>query len=756
MLALLATIPLAALAEPPPAVPFSGQVKEKGTRLPVAGAEVLLDGGEVHATADAEGRFALPAVAVGKHKIHVRASGYVPADTDETFKPGTRLEATYWVERKQRYVTVVRAQKLVKQTLEQTLDVEEIKKIPGTQGDALKAVQTLPGVARTPFGAGQLIVWGSAPGDTRAYVDGVFIPVLYHFGGLRSTVGSDLIDSLSFTPGAYGPEYGRGMGGIVEVEARRPKSQGFHGDIDLNLIDGSFLLEGPISKNVDFAVSVRRSWIDAFLPLLSTNDFQLSPKYYDYQAEVHVRASPRDDIDFLLFGSRDEVSLLLKNPDPLLQAQFGSTTYFHRLLARWTHRFAGGATLTVTPSVGLDQPMSAAGTVGGNLGFTGDVLTLYGNLRAVAHVPVAPQLRIDAGLDFEASRNAVSIDAPLITGPPAPNTQGPPNIGQYVNDLGVLYFVETAPWIAANFSLFQNRLTVTPGLRFDVYSFVGYQGTPDSYSHTYLNWEPRLQMRYQINKVVALKAAIGAYHQPPPPQMLLARFGAPSLGPSIAFHYVLGVELHPTSTLSVEASGFYKELGDVPSTGISPNQPLFVNDGEGRVYGGELLVRQQMWKHFFGWVSYTLSRAERRDHPGEDWHLFDFDQTHILSLIASYELPWGFQVGVRFRYVTGNPTTPVNSWYWSANDNAYRPINGALNSGRLPAFHQLDLRIDKTWTFKLWKLTLYLDIQNLYNAKNPEAIQYAPRPVDCAVADACQDAISGLPFLPALGIRGDF
>ena len=748
----LSDAPRAPAAAGSPTVPFNGHVKEKGTRDPIARAQVLIDESAI-TTTDEAGRFTFPAVSIGVHKIHVRASGFTPADTDETFHAGKSLDATYYVQRKQRYTTVVRGAKLVKQTLEQSLDIEEIKKIPGTQGDALKAVQTLPGVARAPFNAGQLIVWGSAPGDTRTYVDGVFIPTRYHFGGLRSTVSSELIQSLEFTPGGYGADYGRGLGGVVELDTRRPKTTGYHGDVDLNFIDGSLLIEGPITKTLSFEAAARRSWIDALLPLFTSNDFQLAPVYYDYQAGLHWKASPRDDVDLFIFGSDDAIKLELKNPDPNLSAQFAQHSFYHRALIRWVHRFLGGGVLTVTPSIGLDQPVDVNGQFG-SVAFQVKAQTIQYNLRAVARIPVTSFLRLDGGLDFEGTHNSIDINSPLVGGGGG-FMMGAPSFGSLTSDIGGIDVVNTAPYLTATFSLLDQRLLIVPGVRFELYSFIGYQGTPDAYSYSHIEVEPRLAIRYQFNPFIAIKAALGAYHQPPAPNQLLARFGTPSVAPETAYHYVLGLEIQPTPTLSIEASGFYKDMRSliVPSSLQGQN---FDNGGEGRVYGGELLVRQQLWNHFFGWLSYTVSRAERRDHPGEDWHLFSFDQTHILGLIASYELPRGFQVGVRFRYVTGNPTTPVSSWYWSANEDAYTPIYGALNSDRLEAFNELDIRFDKTFTYRLWRFSVYLDIQNVYNAKNPEALQYASRPVDCARPADCTATISGLPFFPALGVRGEY
>jgi hypothetical protein len=156
-----------------------------------------------------------------------------------------------------------------------------------------------------------------------------------------------------------------------------------------------------------------------------------------------------------------------------------------------------------------------------------------------------------------------------------------------------------------------------------------------------------------------------------------------------------------------------------------------------------------MSKNFFGWASYTFSRSERRDAPGEAWHRFQFDQTHILTLMASYVLPRGWQVGARYRYVTGNPYTPIAGAFFDSNADRYMPIMGTPFSSRLPSFNQLDLRVDKTFTFDKWRLSLYLDVQNVTRASNPEGLGYS-------FDYRSTYPISGLPLLPIIGIRGDF
>jgi len=183
--------------------------------------------------------------------------------------------------------------------------------------------------------------------------------------------------------------------------------------------------------------------------------------------------------------------------------------------------------------------------------------------------------------------------------------------------------------------------------------------------------------------------------------------------------------------------------------GTPPAELLARGRAEVEGYGGQILIRQELWKGFFGWIAYTVSRSERKDHPDDPWRVFQYDQTHILTIIGSYKFGRGYQVGIRFRYVTGNPYTPTVGSYYDVNSDAYVPINGPLYSARLGSFNQLDVRFDKKWTFQRWAMSMYIDIQNIYRASNPEGYAYN--------FDFSQrSAIAGLPFLPVLGIRGDF
>ena len=225
------------------------------------------------------------------------------------------------------------------------LTSEVLTRIPGTRGDALRAVELLPGVGRPAFGGGVLLVRGAAPGDSEVFLDGSSVPLLYHFGGLTSFYNSSLIDRISFIPGNFSVRYGRRIGGILEIDPRDPRGDGYHGYVDINLLDASFVVEGPIGDNVTFAVAARRSYIDFFFTnVVPAGVFSTvaAPVYYDYQLNVTWRPSTTDRIRFYVYGSSDELRLTFTNPsdsDPNVRGSFGITTQFHRGQISWRHLY---------------------------------------------------------------------------------------------------------------------------------------------------------------------------------------------------------------------------------------------------------------------------------------------------------------------------------------------------------------------------------------------------------------------------------
>jgi TonB family protein len=744
-------------APPPPPAPTTGVLEGRvlsPADEPIADATVTVTGTEATdagaptrtATTAADGAFRFDEVVPGSYKLaiaHLDRVGYegreevtageattltvrlapVPA-ASEPEVAGAPLEfgATATVEAPPREVT------------KRTLDADELLRVAGTRGDALRAVELLPGVARPPSGMGYVIIRGAAPTDSDIQLEGASVPRLYHFGGLTSFVQGRLLDRIDLYPGNFSARYGRKLGGVIEVALRDPKTDTWHGMLDVNVIDASALVEGPVTPTLSVAAAFRRSYIDAWFGALAKStdlDITAAPVYYDYQLMAAWRPREADKVRLIVYGSTDDFKLVLKKPlddDAAIRGDLSMGTAIHRVQAQWLHHYGDRAEQEISFTTG---PFVFSETVGDlNL----DVVGLDFLVRAEWRVRLSERLRLLAGID-----SAMAWADVKYYGPSLPGFEGDPN--QYAPLAGrENHSLLWHSWVERPAAYAELSAQVTPawlvvaGLRADYYSEIE-RGTLD----------PRLVTRYELRPGTVLKAGAGLFSQAPEVPQSLPVIGNPHLVPAHGQHYSVGIE-QTWDVVAASVEGFYKRLDDLIVASTSPDVPL-QNGGKGRIWGAEFSLKSRLGSRGFGFISYTYSKSRRNDH-GLYWRSFDFDQPHILTASGSYRLGYGFELGGTFRYVSGNPITPVTGSLYDGNYDMYRPVYGQVNSARNPAFHQLDVRVEKVWKRGWGNLALYLDVQNAYNRRNPEGRQYN--------FDYSQSkTVPGLPIIPSLGLRGE-
>jgi len=637
----------------------------------------------------------------------------------------------------------VQGEKPPREPTKRVLAAEEISRIPGTNGDALRAIGNMPGVARPPGGDGMLIVRGSSPNDTQVFVDGTNIPMVYHFGGLSSVIPSEMLDKLDFYPGNFGPQYGRAMGGVVDVGVRSPRKDHIGGLLQFDLVDGRLLIEGPISKSTRFMLAGRRSWLDAWLGSALKDSgvgVTKAPVYYDYQALVEHDFSSQTTLRLFAFGADDRFKLTLNSPDskdPAIGGDANQTSSFGRLQARLETRPSSTSRVSSQISVGREGRHASIGTLGFDLSLRSI------DARSDVRVQLSKAVTAVAGIDIQYLDYDVTWKAP-----PA-NFDSTQSTGPLFGRPSVELHGTGDVFRPAGYAMFEltpvSGLKLFPGVRADYHT--------DTKAWTV---DPRIGVRYDVHEGfprTTLKGGVGLYHQPPQPYQSIEPFGSKGVGSESAVHYSAGFEQEISRPLELSVEGFYKDLNNlvvpVAAASSTGNGQSYQNNGSGRVYGSEFLLRYKPEGRFFGWVAYTLSRSERRDAAGNATYLFDYDQTHILTALGSYKLGRGWQAGMRFRFVSGTPYTPELGGVMDYDAGSYSPISSNdRNSARTGAFHQLDLRIDKTWTFSAWKLSAYLDVQNTYLHANPEGVSYNYN-------YSKSSNLTGIPFLPIIGLRGE-
>lgn len=766
-------------------VNLRGRVLVGGERLAVPGAFVSVAGTELETVTDDDGEFELRGVPEGARTLHVEASGYLPGEIVEDIQPHVVTDVRLFLVRRPgvQDETVVYERRTQREVTKRVLTQKELTRVPGTFGDAIRVVQRLPGVSRAPFGLGAVLVRGGAPEDSTILIDGHLTRILFHLGAGPSVINTDLVEKLELYPGGQGARFGRAIAGAVEVVTRDPRTDTFSGKATVDLLQTGFRLEGPLplpflgegpSSNLGFFVAGRTSYVAEVLNVgdtvgrfvdLGVDSLTLAPRYSDYQAKVVWKLPHRQTLSLAWIGSHDDLDLALdpSSLGPNAPGNVGITVGFHRLNPVWKMTSAeqnadGTPRLRAWISPAFETNYSENRFDASQ--FRLDVQRA--SLRAEVELRPADGVGLLVGTDDTMAQFDSVTDVPLLLPDerlfPRPATSDPPRF--FVEDrvIGNSYSF----YVEGDLRL--GPLLVVAGGRSDMWTY---------YEEVRTAFDPRLALRLDVLHHVTLKGSLGLYHQIASPFELAEKFGNPDLPLEQGWQGSAGAEVQLTRSLDVDVQMFGRTATDLAEFVVSPTaffasgaariQPT----GEQRVLGAEVLLRQRLdvipgLGGFFGWIAYTLMKAEERsDAPvgvegAEEfrWTPSAFDQTHILSIAASWETPilpvvGALELGGALRYVTGNPATLAQKGIFDADTSRYQRVNNPFRSDRLPAFFQLDLRVDKKWVFDTWALAAYLDLQNATNQQNYELFQYSYDFSEVA-------GFPGLPIIPVIGAEASF
>jgi hypothetical protein len=521
------------------------------------------------------------------------------------------------------------------------------------------------------------------------------------------------------------------------------------------MVDVRVFAQGPLGPipGWTFAAGVRRSWVDTWVRPVQRragSGVTAAPVYYDYQVIAETRPARRSSLKARFIGYDDRLNVLDEQGTSRVltstEVDVGISYLGGQLL--YDAELDDGVELSAMVSAGrARREVDAAPRF---VQFSSYPLAL----RSEIGWQPDPRARVAIGMDFLATPH--ELEALL----PPPNRQGEVNPGPFVNrplerrsESGHAY---RPAWYLESDLDVTSRLTLVPGVRID-----------HAFDSGHTDVSPRFLARYDIvesepgtpppERVLrtTLKGGVGLFHQPPDLDETDPRTGTPGLLSARATHYTLGVEQQLSRQINLSVDGFYKHLERlVSSEAAAGGGYRFGNSASGDVIGMETLLRYEPDARFFGWLAYTLSRSVRRDGPDEPEELFRHDQTHNLTALGSYRLGRGWEVGARFRLITGRLARSVGTEsglpaLYAADAGTYTPLESASFTERLPTFHQLDLRVEKRWQFRVWRLTTYLDVLNAYNNQGVDAYGY-----NFDYTERVRR--SGLPIVPSLGARGEF
>lgn len=722
-----------------------GTVIDKSNRQPLEFINVMIVGLNKGGVTNAEGKFSIGQVPPGIYRLQASAIGYKTVTTPEYILSTRDLHIQIEMEENQTElegVTVTASpfrRDIESPVSLRIIGLQEIEKSPGANRDISRIVQSYPGVAFSPIGyRNDLIVRGGSPSENRFYLDGVEIPNINHFstqgasGGPVGILNADLIREVNFYTGAFPTDKGNALSSVLDFKLRDGDMERNSLKATLGASEVSLASNGHLGKKTSYLVSVRQSYLQFLFDMLG---LPFLPTFTDAQFKLKTRFDARNELTVLGLGGIDKMKLNTKADDedneyilsylPKIQQETFTLGAVYR-------HYAGAHVQSVVASHSYLNNRNTKYQQNDE----SDPDHLMLRLRSTEQ---NTQLRLENSSSF---RNwKVTVGTSL-------------DYSQYSNTTFQKVYTDRAQTFdyhtylgimrwglfgTVNYTSIDERFTASLGLRADANNYsAAMKDLSDQLS-------PRLSLSYQLTEHWSLSGNAGLYYQLPPYTALGFKNNNGLYANKYALRYMqvsqgsIGLNWRKGDTFEVSVEGFYKDYDKIPLSvadgipltckgndyGVIGNE-LLTSTAQGRSYGAELLLKWLVAKKLNLASSFTLFKSEYRTDKESEYIASAWDNRFIFNLRGTYNLPRHWSVGMKVSCIGGAPYTPYDAdksslvTAWNAQGKPYYDYT-RYNEERLPAFTQVDIRIDKTFYLKRCMLGFYIDLQNIAGSKLKQA-----------------------------------
>ena len=722
-----------------------GTVIDKSSRQPLEFINVMIVGLNKGGVTNAEGKFSIGQVPPGIYRLQASAIGYKTVTTPEYILSTRDLHIQIEMEENQTElegVTVTASpfrRDIESPVSLRIIGLQEIEKSPGANRDISRIVQSYPGVAFSPIGyRNDLIVRGGSPSENRFYLDGVEIPNINHFstqgasGGPVGILNADLLRVVNFYTGAFPTDKGNALSSVLDFKLRDGDMERNSLKATLGASEVSLASNGHLGKKTSYLVSVRQSYLQFLFDMLG---LPFLPTFTDAQFKLKTRFDARNELTVLGLGGIDKMKLNTKADDedneyilsylPKIQQETFTLGAVYR-------HYAGAHVQSVVASHSYLNNRNTKYQQNDE----SDPEHLMLRLRSTEQ---NTQLRLENSSSF---RNwKVTVGTSL-------------DYSQYSNTTFQKVYTDRAQTFdyhtylgimrwglfgTVNYTSIDERFTASLGLRADANNYsAAMKDLSDQLS-------PRLSLSYQLTEHWSLSGNAGLYYQLPPYTALGFKNNNGLYANKYALRYMqvsqgsVGLNWRKGDTFEVSVEGFYKDYDKIPLSvadgipltckgndyGVIGNE-LLTSTAQGRSYGAELLLKWLVAKKLNLASSFTLFKSEYRTDKESEYIASAWDNRFIFNLRGTYNLPRHWSVGMKVSCIGGAPYTPYDAdksslvTAWNAQGKPYYDYT-RYNEERLPAFTQVDIRIDKTFYLKRCMLGFYIDLQNIAGSKLKQA-----------------------------------
>ena len=718
---------------------LSGYIKDTDNGEVLIGATIYVTNLKIGAVTNLYGFYSVT-LTPGNYKIIFTYMGYKSVEKEISLQSNTVMNIDLTLDRKDIEEVVITADRpemnVEKNEMSVSkLNMKTIRQIPALMGevDLIKAIQLLPGVQSAAEGTSSFNVRGGSPDQNLILLDEATVYNASHLMGFFSVFNNDAMKEVTLYKGDIPASNGGRLSSFLDVRMKDGNNKKFHATGGIGTISSRLTLEGPIWKErTSFIASGRRTYMDIFTPLAKDEALKDNKLYfYDFNLKLNHKFSDNDRIYLSGYMGRD----VFKNS--FAGMAFGNQT----VTARWNHLFSQKMFSNISLiysyydyDLSFDQTESASfqwmydmtdvGVKGDFTFYLSPMYTIKYGVQSVYHL-----------------LNPGTVDS----GETYPKYVLPSN-----------YSLEHAAYIAMEHDI-TPKLAVKYGIRYSLFQNLG-KGTVynlnDAHEaidsvvypsgkifNKYRGWEPRLGIKYELNKMTSIKASYSKTRQ----YMQMATnatagtpldlwfTASPNVQPQVSDQYAIGIFRNLLNNkLQTSIEVYYKNMDHVID--FKDHAQLLLNRkleselrfGNGEAWGAEFLV-QFPETRLNGWISYTYSHTERTISEINNGKAFiaPYDKPHNINIVLNFDISKRVSLGGTWVYSTGAPATfPTGRAVYG---NKIIPIYTQRNTYRLPDYHRLDLALtlkSKNKPGKLWQGEWNFSIYNAYLRKNAWVIKF--------------------------------
>lgn len=621
------------------------------------------------------------------------------------------------------------------------LELAKMSELPSFAGenDIIKSLALLPGVRTEGDGGGGFEVRGGNAYQNLVLLDGISLYNPSHVMGIFSTFNDDAIGGATLYKGPIPAMYGGATSAVLETSLTPGDMEQFHASATLGILAAKIKAEGPLIKNkMSFAVTGRRSYVDAFLKMV--------PKYrstvmnfYDVTAKLRYTPSEAHTVDGSFFISHDNMAV-----SDLMGLYWGNLGG----AINWIARASDNLTFTTSASLTHFGPKMSMDIMDIN-----QVMWTYIHNYSFTE-KMRWQISEKHGVEFGLNSELLRVKSAEWL------------LNEFV-EKEIRSLWENSAWIDYTGS-FSERFDITGGVRLNVSSVLS-QGrfhdftsaylVPNQFAgKTYIDIEPRLNIKFNITDLHNVKAGVGTSSQnlhairSTTTSFPFDRYALTSavVKPEQAIQYAAGYAgMTDDGAFDWSAEGYCRYMDNVYDykDGRTSFSDIVLENiilgGKGRSYGAELMLRKNTGS-LTGWIAYTLSHTQTKI-PGINdglWYNASNDRRNDLAVTAIYRLSDKWNLSGSWIFLSGQPLTAPDVKYEVAGETCY--YYSQRNSYKTPPVHRLDLSATYTHVGRKYTYEWAFGIYNAYCRYNPYVVYFRDDPSKPSGTQAVQQAMYGL------------